>query len=115
MHELGIRCSMDDFGFGYSSLGLLREFDVDTLKLDRSFFLDMSNEKAKNIIQSIVELAVKLEIETVAEGIEEAEQVDFLYSINCDKVQGYYFSRPLPMDEFERWVGQYEAKEIQNG
>ena len=56
-----------------------------------------------------------LEIETVAEGIEKAGQMDFLYSINCDKVQGYYFSRPLPMDEFERWVGQYEAKEIQSG
>lgn len=112
MHERGILCSMDDFGSGYSSLGFLREFDVDILKLDRSFFLDMSNRKAKKIIQSIVELAVKLNIKTVAEGIEQPDQMDFLRSIHCDMIQGYYFSKPLPFDEFETWVGQFETMEI---
>ncbi|MDO4324603.1 MAG: EAL domain-containing protein [bacterium] len=111
MHEMGFQCSMDDFGFGYSSLGLLKEFDVDTLKLDRSFFLDMSSGKARDIIQSVVELAIKLEVGTVAEGIEQTEQMDFLYSIQCDTVQGYFFSKPLPMQEFEDWVGQYEVKQ----
>lgn len=108
MHEMGFRCSMDDFGAGYSSLGLLKEFDVDTLKLDRSFFLDISSERARDIIKSVVELAAKLHVATVAEGIEESEQMDFLYSINCDIVQGYYFSKPLPADEFERWMSRYE-------
>lgn len=110
MHEMGFCCSMDDFGFGYSSLGLLKEFDVDTLKLDRSFFLDMSSQKAKDIIQSVVELAAKLHVETVAEGIEKPEQMDFLQSINCSTVQGFIFSRPLPLAEFEVWVSQYETR-----
>lgn len=109
MHRMGFRCSMDDFGSGYSSLGILKEFDVDVLKMDRSFFLDMESEKARDIIRSVVELAAKLRLETVAEGIEKAEQIEFLRAIHCDTVQGYFFSRPLPMDEFESWVSQYEA------
>lgn len=109
MHQMGFRCSMDDFGSGYSSLGILKEFDVDVLKMDRSFFLDMDSEKARDIIRSVVELAAKLRLETVAEGIEQAEQIEFLRSIHCDTVQGYFFSKPLPMDEFESWVSQYEA------
>ena len=108
MREMGFRCLMDDFGAGYSSLGLLKEFDVDALKLDRSFFLDMDSEKARDIIRSVVELAAKLRMETVAEGIEQAEQMEFLGSIHCDTVQGYIFSKPLPMDEFESWVSRYE-------
>lgn len=108
MHEMGFLCSMDDFGSGYSSLGLLKEFDVDKLKMDRSFFLDISSKKGKDIIQSVVELAAKLEVATVAEGIEEEEQISFLQSINCDTVQGYFFSRPLPMEEFEKWIGEFE-------
>ena len=114
MHQMGFRCSMDDFGAGYSSLGILKEFDVDTLKMDRSFFLDMDSEKARDIIRSVVELAAKLRMETVAEGIEQTEQMEFLHSIHCDIVQGYYFSKPLPMDEFESWVSQYEAEKSEN-
>ena len=110
MHQMGFRCSMDDFGAGYSSLGILKEFDVDTLKMDRSFFLDIGSEKARDIIRSVVELAAKLQLETVAEGIEQAEQIEFLHSIHCDIVQGYFFSKPLPMDEFESWVSQYETE-----
>lgn len=110
MHEMGYHCSMDDFGFGFSSLGLLKEFDVDTLKMDRSFFLDISSQKARDIIQSVVELAAKLKVETVAEGIEETDQMEFLDSIHCDTVQGFFFSRPLPMSEYESWVEQYEAE-----
>lgn len=109
MHRMGFRCSMDDFGSGYSSLGILKEFDVDTLKMDRSFFLDMESEKARDIIRSVVELAGKLKMETVAEGIEQTDQMEFLHSIRCDTVQGYFFSRPLPVDEFESWASQYET------
>lgn len=110
MHEMGFLCSMDDFGSGYSSLGLLKEFDVDTLKMDRSFFMDISSKKGKDIIQSVVDLASKLNVGTVAEGIEDDEQMIFLYSINCDTVQGFLFSRPLPMGEFEIWVSQFETE-----
>ncbi len=109
MHQLGFRCSMDDFGSGYSSLGTLKEFDVDTIKMDRSFFLDMDSEKARDIIRSVVELASKLQMETVAEGIEQTEQMEFLHAIRCDTVQGYCFSKPLPMDEFESWADRFET------
>lgn len=108
MHEMGFRCSMDDFGSGYSSLGILKEFDVDVIKMDRSFFLDMGSEKARDIIRSVVELAAKLNMETVAEGIEDTEQMEFLHSIQCDTVQGYYFSKPLPINDYENWADRYE-------
>lgn len=111
MHRMGFRCSLDDFGSGYSSLGLLREFDVDTLKLDRRFFLDISSRKAKDVIQSVVELANKLQVKTVAEGIEVPEQLEYLQSIHCDEVQGYIFSRPLPIPEFEAWETQPELRQ----
>lgn len=101
MHELGFRCSLDDFGSGFSSLGLLKEFDVDALKLDRLFFLDMHSEKARDVIACLMELAKKLNVETVAEGIEEPEQVEYLRRVNCDMIQGYVYSKPIPADEFE--------------
>lgn len=100
MHDLGFLCSLDDFGAGFSSLGLLKEFDVDTIKLDRSFFLNMSGRKAKDIIASLVELAGHLQVTTVAEGIETPDQVEYLRGIHCDMVQGYVFSKPLPIPEF---------------
>ena len=114
MHQMGFRCSMDDFGAGYSSLGILKEFDVDTIKMDRSFFLDMNSDRARNIIRSVVELAEKLQMETVAEGIEQTEQMEFLHLIRCNTVQGYFFSKPLPMDEFESWVSRYETGQSEN-
>lgn len=101
MHCLGFLCSLDDFGSGFSSLGLLKEFDVDTIKLDRQFFLDISKEKSRDVIACLIELAKKLNVRTVAEGIEVQEQLDYLRDIGCDMVQGYIFSRPLPSKEFE--------------
>lgn len=108
MHRMGFRCALDDFGAGYSSLGLLKEFDVDTLKLDRRFFLDMSGEKAQHVIRGVADLAVKLNMRTVAEGIETQEQLLFLQSIPCDEIQGYIFSPPLPVEEFEKQKSEWE-------
>lgn len=105
MHELGFKCSLDDFGSGFSSLGLLKEFDVDTIKLDRRFFMDMSKPKARDVVECLIELSRRLKVQTVAEGIENGEQIEFLKRIQCDMVQGYYYSRPLPAEEFEKWVG----------
>lgn len=101
MHDLGFLCSLDDFGSGFSSLGLLKEFDVDAIKLDRSFFLNMSSPKAREIIACLVELASRLQVNTVAEGIETLSQVEYLRRIRCDMVQGYVFSKPLTISEFE--------------
>ena len=102
MHLLGFDCSLDDFGSGYSSLGLLKEFDVDTIKLDRSFFLNMTGSKVRDVITCLVDLSKRLHVQVVAEGIETTEQVEYLRSIGCDMVQGYVFSKPLPAREFEK-------------
>lgn len=105
MHRLGFCCSLDDFGAGYSSLGLLMEFDVDAIKLDRRFFLDVSRPKTGDVVRCIVELAEKIGADVVAEGIETPEQLAFLRTVGCRLVQGYIYSPPLPVPAFERrWV-----------
>lgn len=111
IHQCGFRCSIDDFGFGYSSLSILKNFKVDALKLDRSFFTDQKHQsRGKAVITSIVELSHKLGMETVAEGIEEPKQLEFLKEINCTKVQGYVFSKPLPIPEFESFT--FDGKQV---
>lgn len=103
MHRLGFTCSLDDFGSGYSSLGLLVEFDVDVIKLDRKFFLDMDQPKAMSVIASVLSLSKEIGMRTVAEGIETQAQLEQLRAEGCDLVQGYVYSRPLPVSEFEQW------------
>ena len=110
MHNYGFLCSLDDFGVGYSSLGLLKEFNVDAIKLDRKFFEDITNSKSQNIIISFIDLAKRLNIHVVAEGIETSEQLNFLTSVNCDMVQGYIYSKPLPLNEFEQWADGLKNK-----
>lgn len=102
MHDHGFLCSLDDFGSGFSSLGLLKEFDVDSLKLDRCFFRNMANQKAKDVIICLINLAKCLDVQTVAEGIEDMEQVEFLSDMNCDMIQGFVFSCPIPIEAFEK-------------
>lgn len=105
IHEFGFRCSMDDFGSGYSALGLLQELPIDCIKLDRSFFIGcMENPRAQIIIDMIIEMAKRLDIQTVAEGIESEDQVEMLRDMGCDMIQGFYFSPPLPMNEFAQMV-----------
>ena len=84
---------------------------VDSVKLDRSFFLD-DYQRAHDVVESIVELARKLGIETVAEGIEAPEQVDFLRSIGCDLVQGYVYARPMPAEELDAWMRARHGGEV---
>lgn len=102
IHEYGFRCSMDDFGSGYSALGLLTDLPIDCIKLDRSFFLDfVGNPRAQTVVATIIKLAQELDIATVAEGIEMKEQVEMLRDMGVDMIQGFYYSRPLPMKDFE--------------
>ena len=103
---MGFLCSLDDFGIGFSSLSLLKEFDIDTIKFDRQFFMDISTKKSKDIIGSMIDLSSKLGMHTVAEGIETQEQVSYLDSAKCDMIQGYVFSKPLPLEEFEKWINK---------
>jgi len=106
IHSLGYTCSIDDFGSGYSSLNLLRNVPVDTLKLDRGFFLESeeSPERGNAVITSVIDLARKLNMKTVSEGVESVVQVNFLKNAKCDLVQGYVFSKPVPIPEFEKEV-----------
>ena len=104
IHQYGFLCSLDDFGAGFSSLGLLKDFKVDGIKMDKKFFDDISSQKSKDIIANFVELADKLNISLVAEGIETLEQLEFLKSVHCNMVQGYIYSKPLPVDEFILWL-----------
>lgn len=110
MHELGFLCSLDDFGVGFSSLGLLKEFDIDTIKFDRQFFIDVSTQKSKTILESLMEMSEKLGIKTVAEGIETHEQLNYLNGTCCHMIQGYIFSMPLGISEFEQWLDSLENR-----
>lgn len=103
IHTLGFRCSMDDFGSGYSSLNVLKEIPVDVLKIDRQFF-DGESDRAGHVVESVVELAKKLDMGTVAEGVETIPQVEFLRRVDCDMVQGFVFSPPVPVALFEKMV-----------
>ncbi|MCK5926322.1 MAG: EAL domain-containing protein, partial [Methylococcales bacterium] len=101
LHTLGIKLSIDDFGTGYSSLSYLKHLPVDTLKIDRSFVMGLpDNSKDAAIVDVIITLARSLDLEIVAEGIETKGQLDFLAEKGCDYVQGYYYSKPVPSDEF---------------
>ena len=109
----GFLISIDDFGTGFSSLSLLKNIPIDVLKIDQSFFRESIHKEKDNIvIKGIIDLVNKLSIRTVAEGIETAEQVAFLKSVNCNMIQGYFFYRPLPEDKFEAILNkEYAVKE----
>lgn len=102
MKDRGMSISMDDFGSGYSSLNLLKDLPIDSLKIDRAFFNESTDsDRGKKIIYSIVTMARQLDILVVSEGVETQAHVDFLRAINCQVAQGYYFSKPLPLAQFE--------------
>lgn len=112
IHKMGCLCSVDDFGFGYSSLGLLGQFEADTLKLDRTFFLDNAKFDSRNnqIVRSVIQMANSLGMSTVAEGIEDFEHVEMLREFGCNSVQGYIFAKPMPVNQFEDFVKEQKKK-----
>lgn len=99
--DLGITFSLDDFGTGYSSLSYLRDIPIDTIKIDKSFLDIFDSESGKSFIKMIINIGKILSMKVVAEGVEKKEQVDFLKANKCDIYQGYYFSKPLKLKEFE--------------
>ncbi len=109
LNEEEITVAIDDFGTGYSSLRYLREFPVNTLKIDGSFIRDITTDReAAEITSAIISMAKSLRIKVVAEGVETQAQWDFLRERGCDEIQGYVFSKPLPVEEFERLLRAHE-------
>jgi diguanylate cyclase (GGDEF)-like protein len=107
LREIGVKISLDDFGTGYSSLAALKYLPLDRLKIDRSFIRELrANTVDAGIVRTIVNLGHELNLNVVAEGVETVEQLEFLRSINCDTVQGFLFSRPLPASELETTIAQ---------
>lgn len=103
LQEYGFCILMDDFGSGYSSLNTLKDIAVDIIKLDMNFFKDSDRPgRGENILASVVRMAKWLEIPVIAEGVEKESQAVFLRSIGCEYVQGYYFAKPMPVDEYEQ-------------
>ena len=102
LKEHGFAVSMDDFGSGYSSLNSLKDMPLDVLKLDAEFFRgEFDNDRGGVVVSEAIRLAKLLKMRTVAEGIEDKEQVDFLAGEGCDMIQGFYFAKPMPGEEYE--------------
>lgn len=116
LREYGFCVEMDDFGSGYSSLNMLKDMCVDTLKVDMEFLRKTENsERARTILKMIISLSKQLGMEVITEGVETKEHVDFLTEIGTDIFQGYYFSKPMPVEEFEkRYILKKQAECITN-
>ena len=111
LHSFGLTVAIDDFGSGYSSLNMLKDIPVDVLKIDMRFLEGFENGgKVGTVVTSVVRMAKWLGVPVVAEGVETKEQVDFLRSLGCDMVQGYYYARPIARDDFEKLLDKGSAK-----
>jgi diguanylate cyclase (GGDEF)-like protein len=109
LKTLGVRIAIDDFGTGYSCLSYLKQFPIDTLKLDGSFVRDLSAPEDAQIALGVIALAHSLKLKVIAEGVETIGQMAFLRDHACDRLQGYLFSRPMPAANFERFISQKDA------
>jgi diguanylate cyclase (GGDEF)-like protein/PAS domain S-box-containing protein len=114
LKDVGVRLALDDFGTGYASLSHLRRFPIDTLKIDRSFVRDITMDSADaSIVRAVIGMGKNLDMRVVAEGVETAEQLDFLRQQGCPEGQGYYFSEPLIAAEFARNLGRHGSGQQQ--
>ena len=104
LRDLGFSIEMDDFGTGYSSLNMINELPIDVLKLDMVFVRNAHKNHDTKIVEFIIDIAKYLEVPVIAEGVETKEQVESLKNLGCDIIQGYYFSKPIPANEFEKFI-----------
>ncbi len=111
MNELGLNFSIDDFGTGYSSLSYLKTLPIKTVKIDRSFIMSIPQDKKDSaLVRAIIDMVLGLGLQVIAEGADSKEQIDFLHSHNCPYIQGFYYSKPLPLDQFIQFVKQRKQR-----
>lgn len=110
LKAMGVAISIDDFGTGYSSLAYLHRFPIDTIKIDRSFILNLTSKEGQAIARTIIAMADGLNLEVIAEGIEEDEQIEFLRERKCDILQGFKFGKPMPAAEFKAYLNQQKTQ-----
>ncbi|MEK6663055.1 MAG: EAL domain-containing protein [Pseudomonadota bacterium] len=110
LNQMGIQLAIDDFGTGYSSLSYLKRFPIHTLKIDQSFVRDITSDPDDAaIVKAVIAMARSLKLRVVAEGVETAEQLEFLRAHDCEGMQGYYFSKPMPTEQFVPWLDQWQG------
>ncbi len=113
LRKMGIHISMDDFGTGYSSLSQLDRLPINEMKLDRSFIQGlMEDSKKSSIVRAVIELGHHMDLRVVAEGIESPDELKYLTELECDQFQGYYFSKPLPSQEFSSFVRKWDGSAL---
>jgi EAL domain-containing protein (putative c-di-GMP-specific phosphodiesterase class I) len=105
----GVRVAIDDFGTGYSSFAALAELPIDTLKIDKRFIDNLSDQRGRGLVEAITRLARTLVLDTTAEGVEDAEQLRALEHLGCDRIQGYLYSRPLSPEDADRYLASTVA------
>jgi EAL domain-containing protein (putative c-di-GMP-specific phosphodiesterase class I) len=112
LRRLGVRIYLDDFGTGFSSLSLLRDFPIDVLKIDRSFIIDIceQDDESQNLVRAIISMAKALNMDVIAEGVEDLVTKNWLYSANCVTLQGYYLSKPLTKQKALDYIAQHMQK-----
>lgn len=107
LHKAGFTILMDDFGSGYSSLNVLKDVDLDVLKIDMKFFSKGgTQEKGAKIVEAVIKMAEALDMTVIAEGVEDKEQVEFLTKVGCDYIQGYYFAKPMPEEQYKKLINE---------
>ena len=113
LHDLGFKIMMDDFGSGYSSLNVLKDMDVDYLKIDMKFLQEEKafNGKGEKVLTSVVRMAKWLQLPSIVEGVETEEQVDFLKCIGCEYAQGFYYAKPMSVVDYEMYIAREQKKE----
>jgi len=111
LKEIGLKIALDDFGTGFSSLSYLNKLDIDKIKIDKSFIDNiLHDETSQRLVSSIISMSKSLGLEVIAEGVENKEQLLFLQKEGCYEVQGYYFSKPLPFDQFKLFLKKERIK-----
>jgi EAL domain-containing protein (putative c-di-GMP-specific phosphodiesterase class I) len=112
LHDMGCQLSLDDFGTGYTSMQYLKSYPIDTIKIDRSFIIDVcTDEDDKTLTETIINMSHNLGKKVIAEGVEDAEQLELLRKMGCNEAQGYFIAKGMSLDDLMDWMKSYDPSE----